>query len=283
MIARFALLMTLAVLPISAAVAQVVPAQGVMKGYVAPPAIPGYEPTADPRDFSGVWRNVVLPGAPRFEPAAGIRLNDTAKAAAAGIAEKMKAARATTLATPHVMCRPTGLNQAMFPIAPIYVLQNDRKLVFIVTDEIRNVREVYLDTDHPKNLKPSYGGHSVAHWEANTLVIDTRGYNGRGQMIIGSVHSDKLHLVERVTKSADGKSLDIEAMFEDLEVLAEPVHVKKQWSWVNGQQPLEFDCEENPREDNFSGMYFDREYLKPVCIQHEGKDEEPSKVVCTKP
>lgn len=283
MTGRFFLLSTLLMLPLQAAFAQVVPPQGIFKGYVAPPPIPGYEPTPDPRDLTGVWRNLVQPGHPRFEPAPGIKLNEKAKAAAARTAEKMKAANATSLATPHVMCRPTGLNQALFPIAPIYVLQNDRKIVFIVTDEIRNVRTVYLDAEHPKKLKPTYGGHSVGRWEGNTLVIDTIGYNGRGQMTIGSVHSDRLHLIERITKSADGKSLEIDAYFEDPEVLAEPVRVTKRWAWVNGQQPLEFDCEENPREDNFAEMLFEQEYLRPVCVQHEGKDEEPSRVVCTKP
>ena len=268
---------------VPAALAQVVPPQGVFKGYVAPPPIPGYEPMTDPKDLSGVWRNVVQPGAPRFEFAPDIRLNEKAQAIASQTAAKMKAIKATSLATPHVMCRPTGANQALFPIAPIYVLQNRKKLVFIVTDEIRNVRTVYLDAQHPKSLKPTYGGHSVGRWEGSTLVIDTIGYNGRGAMKIGVRHSDKLHLVERITKSADGKSLEIEALIEDPEVLAEPIRVKKRWSWVNGQQPLEFDCEENPREDNFADMLFEDEYLKPVCIQHEGKGDAPSKVVCTKP
>jgi len=279
--ARLLIVIALLVLPLSPAAAQ--NPGSALKGFVAPPPIPGYEPTTDPRDFTGVWRNVNLPGQPRFALAPDIKLNRKAQAIADATAAKLKAMGGTSLATPHVMCRPTGANQALFPIAPVYVLQTERKLVFIVTDEIRNVRTVYLTGKHPKKIKPTYGGHSIAHWEGNTLVIDTVGYNGRGQLTIGSVHSDRFHLVERVTKSADGKSLEIDAMFEDPENLAEPVHVKKRWQWVNGAQPLEFDCEENPREDNFAGMLFEQEYLRPVCVQHEGKGEEPSRVVCEKP
>jgi hypothetical protein len=168
------------------------------------------------------------------------------------------------------------------PIAPIYILQNDEKLVFIVTDEIRDVRQVYLNRPHPKKPVPSYGGDSVGHWEGNTLVVDTLGYNGRGDLS-GAVHSTRMHLVQRFTKSADGRTLVIDSTFDDPETLAEPVHVRKEWGWLNGQQPLEFDCEENPREDNFSGMLFEDDYLKPVCIQHEGRGMETSKVVCTPP
>jgi len=253
-----------------------------LAGFEGPPPIPGYDPSADPKDFRGVWRYRAPPGLARFKLAPDIQLNAHAQQQVEARAAKLKAMKGTTIATPHVMCRPTGINQALMPIAPIYILQTDEKLVFIVTDEIRDVRQVLLNRKHSKNPEPTYGGESVGHWEGNTLVVDTVGYNGRGDLQ-GAVHSKKLHLVERFTKSADGRSLVIDATFEDPETLAQPVHVRKEWGWLNGQQPLEFDCEENPREDNFSGMLFDEDYLKPVCIQHEGRGMEPSRVVCARP
>jgi hypothetical protein len=253
-----------------------------LANFQGPPPIPGYDPSTDPKDFRGVWRYRAPPGLARFKLAPDIKLNERAQRQVASRAAKLAAMKGTTVATPHVMCRPTGLNQALMPIAPIYILQNDEKLVFIVTDEIRDVRQVYLQQKHSKNVEPSYGGESIGHWEGNTLVVDTIGYNGRGD-VQGAVHSDKMHLTERFTKSADGKTLTIEASFDDPDTLAEPVHVRKEWGWLNGQQPLEFDCEENPRDDNFSGMLFEDEYLRPVCVQHEGSGMEPSKVVCTPP
>jgi hypothetical protein len=253
-----------------------------LAGFQGPPPIPGYEPSLDPKDFRGVWRYRAPPGLARFKLAPDIQLNARAQQQIDTRAAKLKAMKGTTVATPHVMCRPTGINQALMPIAPIYILQTDEKLVFIVTDEIRDVRQVYLNRKHSKNPEPSYGGESVGHWEGNSLVVDTIGYNGRGDLQ-GAVHSKKLHLVERFTKSADGRSLVIDATFDDPETLAQAVHVRKEWGWLNGQQPLEFDCEENPREDNFSGMLFDEDYLKPVCIQHEGRGMEPSKIVCARP
>jgi hypothetical protein len=253
-----------------------------LAGFQGPPPIPGYEPSMDPKDFRGVWRYRAPPGLARFKLAPDVKLNARAQQQIERRAAKLAAMKGTTIATPHVMCRPTGINQALMPIAPIYILQDEEKLVFIVTDEIRDVRQVYLKAKHSKNPKPTYGGESVAHWEGNTLVIDAIGYNGRGDLQ-GAVHSDQMHLVERITKSPDGRTLAIDATFDDPETLAEAVHVRKEWGWLNGQQPLEFDCEENPREDNFSGMLFEDGYLKPVCIQHEGRGMEPSKVVCTPP
>ncbi len=250
-------------------------------GMSAPPPIPGYEPTTDPRDFSGLWRSKPVPGS--FLPfvlGGELPFTDSAQARVKYALEM--AAKNTQLATPHIMCRPTGVNQAFGPIAPVYVLQNDEKLAFIVMDEIRDIRQVYFADEHPADLVPSYGGHSIARWEGNTLLVDSIGYNGRG-VLDNAVHSDAMHMTQAITKSPDGLSLHIDITLEDPAIFTRPVTLKREWAWVNGQQPLEFDCEENPREDNFSGMVFEEEYLRPVCIQYEGEGEQLSQVRCESP
>ncbi len=250
-------------------------------GMSAVPPIPGYEPSTDPHDFSGLWRSRPVPGS--FLPfvlGGDLPFTDAAKTRVEYALEM--AAQNTQLATPHIMCRPTGVNQAIGPIAPVYVLQNAEKMVFVVMDEIRDIRQVYFADEHPKNLERSYGGHSIARWDGNTLLVDTIGYNGRG-VLDNAVHSSQMQMTQAITKSADGRTLDIEITLDDPEIFTRPVTLKREWAWVNGQQPLEFDCEENPREDNFSGMIFEEEYLRPICIQHEGQGEELSKVVCEQP
>lgn len=250
-------------------------------GMTAAPSIPGYEPSLDPHDFSGLWKSKPAKGVmlPFF---VGNNLPFTATAQARVNYALEMSAKVTQLATPHIMCRPTGVNQAYGPIAPIYVLQNDEKIAFIVMDEIRDMRQVFFADSHPANLVPSYGGHSIAHWEGDTLAIDAVGYNGRG-VIENAVHSDQMHMTQRITKSADGMSLTIDVVLNDPVTFTRPIEIHREWAWVNGQQPLEFDCEENPREDNFSSMVFADEYLSPVCIQYEGEGEELSKVVCNIP
>jgi hypothetical protein len=247
----------------------------------AAPSIPGYEPSTDPRDFSGLWRSRPAPGS--FLPfvLAG-ELPFTERAQARVDYAELMSTNGTQLATPHIMCRPTGVNQSTGPIAPIYVLQNDEKLVFIVTDEIRDIRQVYFADEHPQDITPSYGGDAIAHWEGNTLHVDTIGYNGRG-VLNNAVHSADMHMTQTITKSADGKLLTIDITLDDPATFSEPLQLHREWGWINGQQPIEFDCEENPREDNFSGMVFEEEYLRPVCIQYEGEGEALSYVRCETP
>jgi hypothetical protein len=56
--------------------------------------------------------------------------------------------------------------------------------------------------EHPKDLEPSYYGHSVGHWEGDTLVIDSVGFNEK-TWIHGSYPTTKqLHVIERITRPA---------------------------------------------------------------------------------
>lgn len=71
------------------------------------------------------------------------------------------------------------------------------------------VRTIHLDIDeHPRNITPSRAGHSIGHWEDNTLIVDTVGFlpgylDGRN----GVMHSDQLHVVERFEFDPDELSL----------------------------------------------------------------------------
>jgi len=246
-------------------------------GYQAPAPLPGYEPSPDPRDFRGVWTNRPLRGGLPFQIAGSIPFTTRAEEQSA-YRMAMEAA-GTTVATNHIMCRPTGASQIIGPIAPIYILQNSEKMVFIVTDEIRDVRQIYFDDTFPDDLVPSYGGYSIAHWDGDTLVVDTRGFNGTGDLN-KAVYSDQLQVHQRFTKSEDGRALRITTTLTDPETFSEPLVVEREWAWLPGRQPLEFDCEENPREDNFSGMVFESDYLRPVCIQYQGEGDQLSYVRC---
>ena len=262
-----------------------------LPGAAGPPPIPGYDPTSEPRDLRGVWRTQPLgmPATFQLAPPQAFELTPAAQAMRDKRVALLEKLKGTTIATAHVMCRPPGLDNDIIPLTPIYVLQNEREMVFIITDEMRGVRHVYLNQAHPKHLTPSYEGDSTGHWEGNTLVVDTIGYNGRGELgyaqprdgkLNGTVYSDQMHMVQRMTKSADGRELTIETTLEDPKTLTHPVTTKRKWLWVYGQQPLEFDCEENPTEDNFADMVFPDEYLRPVCVRHEGKGAAHSQVIC---
>ncbi len=51
---------------------------------------------------------------------------------------------------------------------------------------------------HPDHLKPSNAGHSIGHWEGNTLIVDTVGF-AAGVLSPPTRNSEQMHIVERFT------------------------------------------------------------------------------------
>ncbi len=65
-------------------------------------------------------------------------------------------------------------------------------------------------------------GDSRGHWEGNTLVVDVTNFNEHSWLdIVGSFHSDALHVVERWT-FVNADRIDYEVTLEDPKVYARP-------------------------------------------------------------
>src|SRR5258707_503043 len=71
-------------------------------------------------------------------------------------------------------------------------------------------RTIYMDKA-PPNPVDSWMGHSVGHWEGDTLVVDVTRLNDQTWFDrVGNFHSDALHVVERYTPlSADALNYDV--------------------------------------------------------------------------
>src|SRR5207249_695978 len=73
---------------------------------------------------------------------------------------------------------------------------------------------------HPVDPDPSWLGDSVGHWEGDTLVVDTVGFNDKTELQ-GFRHTESLHMVERFRRT-DFNTLQYEATIEDPNVFEKP-------------------------------------------------------------
>jgi hypothetical protein len=123
----------------------------------------------------------------------------------------------------NMLCTPRG-GPALFVIrSPFEIFQGFGRITFIFETEGSNQpRTVYLGKDHSGDIYPSFNGHSVGHWEGDTLVVDTIGFNGRGELFNGVPKTDKTHVVERLSVSPDGKVMTALITMDDGAVLAKP-------------------------------------------------------------
>ncbi len=76
-------------------------------------------------------------------------------------------------------------------------------------------RTIHMNmTTHPSDLVPSRAGHSIGHWEGDTLVVDTVGFLP-GLLAAPVKNSDKLHVIERFTLDPKKMALKREYVAED--------------------------------------------------------------------
>lgn len=83
-------------------------------------------------------------------------------------------------------------------------------------------RPIYMNQKHFENIGPTYLGQSVAHWEGDTLVIDTNGFNDKSWLDdSGLPHTEDLHTVERL-RLKDASTLEDTITIEDAKVFSKP-------------------------------------------------------------
>ncbi|MGC4028466.1 MAG: hypothetical protein QM696_06320 [Steroidobacteraceae bacterium] len=127
--------------------------------------------------------------------------------------------------------------------------------VQIVYAQDEQVRNIYTDgRPHPdlSEYEPTLQGHSIGHWEGNTLVVDTVGARRETNLYGVEMHSDALHVIERIRR--DEGELDIHIRIEDVKAFTNPVEVKMRFT--ARVEPLpEYFCTENhisrPDENGF--------------------------------
>jgi hypothetical protein len=120
-------------------------------------------------------------------------------------------------------CLPGGVPEMMFGSMdfPVQILENAGQ-VTVLFEEQNHFRIIFLNATHPKDPDPSFMGHSVGHWEGDTLVVDTVGQNDRTTIdMVGTPHTEALHVVERFRRVAKDK-IEIKVRLEDPGAYSKP-------------------------------------------------------------
>jgi len=76
-------------------------------------------------------------------------------------------------------------------------VKDELLILYTQDDQVRHVR---LNSNHPRNVKPTPMGDAIAHYEGDTLVIDTVGVEVAPYTVadrFGTPQSDAMHVVER--------------------------------------------------------------------------------------
>jgi hypothetical protein len=179
---------------------------------------------ADPPDISGTY------WAKSYNPTIQVLgggdppLNAAGKAAYAKIRAGLKDGSIEDKAR-HV-CIPDGVPRVLETPYPFEIFQIPTNQVTFVYEMNHQYRIVAMNEPMPpaKELivEPRYNGHSVGHWDGDTLVIETAGYNYKSFLdASGLPHSDAMTTVERLRKIGDN--------LEDTITIHDPEMYTKDW------------------------------------------------------
>jgi hypothetical protein len=145
-------------------------------------------------------------------------------------------------------CLPAGWTRQMNTPMPIEIMQEPNRIA-VLFEAWQTYKVIPTDgRAHPKNPDPTWMGNSAGHWEGDTLVVDTTGFNDRTRLdTIGHPHSDQLHVVEKFTRT-DAMHIAYEVTVEDPKTYTKPFQNKRTFTLKPDWELMEYSCEENNKD-----------------------------------
>ena len=200
----------------------------------------------DPHDISGVWFQKGYN--PSLSPVEGGEPSFTVAGAAEYKRRKDAENTGNPFPDPPTQCWPHGVPRAMIVPSPMQIVQTPG-LITMIVESGHNVRQIFMDTEHPKHLAATFMGHSVGRWEGDTLVVDTVGLNPKAWIDEdGKPESAAIHVVEHLHKINGGKQLEDMMTIDDPKIFTQPWTAKRVYDWRPDTTVVEYICEENNRD-----------------------------------
>jgi len=180
-------------------------------------------------DLTGIWQavntaawdlepHVAQPGVP-----AGIGAidGDRIPYTAAALAKKKENDENRAALDPDGKCFLPGVPRVMYMPFPFQIVQTPT-LVTMLFEYVHAVRNIFMDTPHPRGPIEWWMGDSRGRWEGDTLVVDVIHFNADTWLDkAGNFHSEEMHLVERFTPVGPDH-IDYEVTIEDPKVFTRP-------------------------------------------------------------
>jgi len=148
---------------------------------------------------------------------------------------------------PDANCLPQGVPKIDAAPAPWKIVQTPGFMV-IVYEAFNLWRQVFMDgRELDKDANPTWMGYSVGHWDGDTLVIESSGFNDRTWIDGGHPHTEALRMTERLRRPDFGH-------LELVRTLVDPGAFEGAWTVPlkfeldADTEDLEYVCNENERD-----------------------------------
>jgi len=143
----------------------------------------------------------------------------------------------------YIKCLPDGMPAMMQGMFPMEIFQRPEQ-INITQEAFNQTRRIVMDEPLPRwdEVDPTFYGRSVAHWEGDTLIIETTGIKEYVQFR-WTPHSEAMKITERLRLLAPD-ILSNQITVED-EYLERPWTYSYTYRRMPGYRLLEYVCEDN--------------------------------------
>ncbi len=176
-----------------------------------------------------------------------------------------------------VQCLPAGPRIILSGgNGPAQIVQTPALLVILYEDLA--YRQIFLDgRELPKDPNPSWMGYSIGHWEGDTLVVESTGFNDRSWLDMGGhPHTEYLRTTERFRRTTFGH-MDLQVTFNDPKAYARPWTISFGVNFAPDTSMLEYVCKENEKDrDHLVGRTAEEKKVivpREILAQYVGRYE----------
>ena len=142
-------------------------------------------------------------------------------------------------------------------------------------------RQIFMDgRELPKDPNPTWMGYSVGHWEGDTLVVESSGFNDRTWLDrVGHPHSEDLRVTERFRR-VDFGHMWFQITYDDPKTLTRPLSVSLVVNYAPDTDMLETICEDRDSAHLVgkasAGVKIDTAVLAKYAGRYELRGEYPA-------
>lgn len=206
----------------------------------ATPRMPDGKP-----DLSGLWESETSPY--RFDVIQDLKDEDVFRPAAEALF--LKRAEDLRRGNPVTHCLPAGPS-AIFASGStrFYRIVQSPNMIALLY-ELSGFRQIYTDgRPLPKDPNPTWMGYSTGHWDGDTLVVESAGFNDKTWLdMVGHPHSEYLHVTERFHRTDFGH-MQVQVTYDDPETLVRPLTTSVAVHYAADSDLLEYVCNEDERD-----------------------------------
>ncbi len=161
---------------------------------------------------------------------------------------------------PESFCLPPGVPRMMYTPYPMQIYQLPDRIVMVYEGGAHVWRLIWMDGRKLPNvddINPDYLGYSVGHWDGDTLVVESVGFNHQTWLdATGHPHGEQLKVTEKYTRT-NFNTLQLAATIDDPEYYTEPWTTVTTSTWtanthgpwsMRGGEIMEYICQENNRD-----------------------------------